>query len=387
MVTRNNLLLLALTAALILCLSPPVAATSAEEGHTSQLDAIMSKAASLMADLQHDISAVATKISTAFSSGELEQSQTDSEMIEDDTFMFYESYLPEEDEIEDLVNDIDFSVYEFHQGEDLDYGTMIDQELAKFPPQPNKTVCKECVEKIAYGIGMKIFNITEGFCKKAFEKKPSPKVMDFCFHLKKDPKRTVMFVMMKLHIHPIFAGILICHHKGYCSMPPPPHPYPHPHPRPHPGHGERPEMNHTYKPQQVISKMHVASKGANMVAQKLSPEIAEYMSKVSFSLSANCTACENQVIQQLESMFMKSAETVCKYADKVPNADVQQFCQMVETKPREAFKMILLELNISMKQLKQQAMMACQQEGICEMPAAPKKSHYAGMKEYRKVQK
>jgi len=384
---KNALLLcVALFAALLLSTGPSsfVTATSDTEDNAKtnrNLDNVMH----ILSQLGHDISNVATHVVSSLSSSfNKKEEATVVSKADENMLMFYDTYLPDEDEIEVLINDIDESEYDIvsdlmGKQQSYDYDTMIENQLSKMQmPRGNFTVCKECVEKVVYYIGEKVYGKEVEFCKKVMPSpKPSPTAVKFCAFAKENPKASVMLVEMKLHIHPIIMGIKCCHHKGYCSV------------------GMAHEEAHIGKPGMVEEeektiemKLHNVKRGATIIGHKVSLAMDETIAKLSIQKGGNCTQCETMAVHQLEQMFMTSAETVCKYASKIPNPDVEQFCKLVSTKPKEAFKMLLAEMNLSMQQLKQTALMACQQEGLCQAsPVSSRFEQTSGVSAYRRVQK
>lgn len=385
------LLCVALFAAILLSSgsSSFVTATSdtEENAPSRSFNTVMDKAVGILSKLKHDISSMATHMVAKMSSSTTNEDTDAVAEAEDKTMlMFYDTYLPDEDEIAVLINDIHESEYDIDLmgKQSYDYDAMIESQLSEMQiPKGNVTVCKECVEKVVYYIGDKVYGKEVEFCKKVMPSpNPSPSAMKFCAFAKENPKAAVILVEMKLHIHPIIMGIKCCYHKGYCTM------------------GMAREVKNIGVLDKFSSsslgeeektseiKMHNVKRGATIIAREASHVIDEAIaSKLSLQKGGNCTQCVTMAVHQLEQLFMTSAETVCKYANKIPNPDVEQFCKLVTTKPHEAFKMLLQEMNLSMQQLKQTALMACQQEGLCQASPVSNKFEASSMSAYRRVQK
>merc|ERR1712137_1174338 len=190
----------------------------------------------------------------------------------------------------------------------------------------NVTKCEGCVKKAIEYFAKKTIFDTAKFCHDAMKKdNPDPRVQKFCMFAKENPKKAVAVIWMKMHVHPIFMGFMICQKKGYCGAP---------------------------KPQpRTATEMQATERGAVAAVEMMSMMRAEEIS--------------TPLLQQLREGFEKSADYVCKFSSKIPNEDFQQFCNLVETKPKEAFALLLKALKITPQQLKQSAVAACQREGMC----------------------
>ena len=210
-------------------------------------------------------------------------------------------------------------------------------------------------QAIEYFAKKTIFD-TAKFCHDAMKKdNPDPRVQKFCMFAKENPKKAVAVIWMKMHVHPIFMGFMICQKKGYCGAP-----------KPQPRTAT--EMQATERGAVAAGEMMSMMRAEEIrtpLLQELLRDVRGEVTGIADDPDGQCSACVKQAMEQLREGFEKSADYVCKFSSKIPNEDFQQFCNLVETKPKEAFALLLKALKITPQQLKQSAVAACQREGMC----------------------
>lgn len=216
--------------------------------------------------------------------------------------------------------------------------------------------CKDCVKKAIEYFAKKTIFDTAKFCHDAMKKdNPDPRVQKFCMFAKENPKKAVAVIWMKMHVHPIFMGFMVCQKKGYCGAP-----------KPQPRAAK--EMQATERGAVTAVEMMGMMRAEEIstpLLQELLYDVGGEVTGIADDPDGQCSACVKQAMEQLREGFEKSAGYVCKFSSKIPNEDFQQFCNLVETKPKEAFALLLKALKITPQQLKQSAVAACQREGMC----------------------
>lgn len=220
----------------------------------------------------------------------------------------------------------------------------------------NVTKCEGCVKKAIEYFAKKTIFDTEKFCHDAMKKdNPDPRVQKFCMFAKENPKKAVAVIWMKMHVHPIFMGFMICQKKGYCGAPKP---------QPRTATEMQATVRGAVAAVEMMSMMR-AEEISTPLLQELLRDVRGEVTGIADDPDGQCSACVKQAMEQLREGFEKSAGYVCKFSSKIPNEDFQQFCNLVETKPKEAFALLLKALKITPQQLKQSAVAACQREGMC----------------------
>jgi len=217
----------------------------------------------------------------------------------------------------------------------------------------NTTLCKECVEKSVKKICERTFKYIEEICEKEAKKpKPDPHVAEFCKFAKAHPKAAVIASLIKQHAYPILRSIRICHFYGLCQADPPPVPQ----------KTEKTEADDKADADEEVNVDYgVLFVGALKVTEMM--ELPE--KRIRVRGKGDCTMCEREAVHQIEQGYEKAAFAVCKYAHSIPNDEIKQYCELVAKQPKKAFAILLKALNLSIEKIKEAAMQACEQQGLC----------------------
>lgn len=209
------------------------------------------------------------------------------------------------------------------------------------------SMCKECVEKSIKRAAEYIYGQITKDCKEALDKKdPDPRAVKFCKFAKENPKAAVIAVTIKMHINLIVRGLRICHFYGLCSTPPP----------------KENIYNEKMRRKREEDEETLLLMGAQKVTELM--ELPEKEFRAS-KKDGDCTICVKSAVHDIEQGYEKAAHAVCQYVHNIPNDEIKQYCQLVATKPKKAFAILLKALNLTMEKIKDAATQACEQQGIC----------------------
>jgi len=211
------------------------------------------------------------------------------------------------------------------------------------------TLCKECVEKSVKHTAEFVDSAITKDCEEALKKpNPDPRAVKFCKFAKDNPKAAIIAVMIKMHFHPIVKAIRICYFYGVCAAEPPSY--------------NDEEHREKRRRREEEEEETLLLMGAQKVTEMM--EFPEKEFKAS-KKDGDCTTCVKSAIHDIEQGYEKAAHAVCQYVHNVPNDEIKKYCQLVATKPKQAFAILLKALNLSMEKIKDAAMQACEQQGIC----------------------
>lgn len=266
-------------------------------------------------------------------------------------------------EIERVISNIDL-----HDDSDEDYEhfqemdiSLIEESLDKnrVSTIEDKEECEECIKKVVTFAFDKVSSKTKDVCAKVADKKYIPeKLKDFCKLYSSDPKKAVKILMVKFHLHPILFGYKLCTEKGYCA--PPPKPGPHHHDDDHNHDHQFSEMKDVFR---WISEKHQPTVNLLKTLSRKSSHL-QIPKNIQKSTPA-CQSCVKNSVAQAKSVLLQGATRICQFSDKIPVDSFKTFCDLLESDPSKAVSEIMKELHITNQMLKQAAMQACAQQGIC----------------------
>ena len=163
---------------------------------------------------------------------------------------------------------------------------------------------------------------------------------------KENPKAAVIAVTIKMHINLIVRSLRICHFYSLCYAPPP----------------KEDEHHEKMRRKREEDEETLLLMGAQKVTELM--ELPEKEFRAS-KKDGDCTICVKSAVHDIEQGYEKAAHAVCQYAHNIPNDEIKQYCQLVATKPKKAFAILLKALNLTMEKIKDAATQACEQQGIC----------------------
>merc|ERR1712199_98487 len=185
------------------------------------------------------------------------------------------------------------------------------------------SMCKECVEKSIKRAAEYIYGQITKDCKEALDKKdPDPRAVKFCKFAKENPKAAVIAVTIKMHINLIVRSIRICHFYGVCDAEPP---------KDDDHHHEKKTMRRKREEEEEATLLLI---GAQKVTEIM--ELPEKEFRAS-KKDGDCTTCVKSAVHDIEQGYEKAAHAVCQYVHNIPNDEIKQYCQLVATKPKQAF--------------------------------------------------
>merc|ERR1711907_812678 len=189
------------------------------------------------------------------------------------------------------------------------------------------SMCKECVEKSIKRAAEYIYGQITKDCKEALDKKaPDPRAVKFCKFAKENPKAAVIAVTIKMHINLIVRSLRICHFYSLCYAPPP----------------KEDENHEEMRRKREEDEETLLLMGAQKVTELM--ELPEKEFRAS-KKDGDCTICVKSAVHDIEQGYEKAAHAVCQYVHNIPNDEIKQYCQLVATKPKKAFAILLKALN------------------------------------------